>query len=68
MLKNSGIPEGTPGKRAGRLSENEEPQDSMFFGLNKEESAEEKEEPKMWFSESSRLIDWFFEDEDMQCH
>lgn len=60
LMKKCGITEGH--------LENEEPQDSMFFELNANESAEEKEDCQMWFSESSRLMDWLYQDEDMQCH
>jgi hypothetical protein len=67
LLKDSGIPEGYPGKRS-EVPEKEEPQESMFLGLNAMESAEENEETQMWFSESSRFMDWLIEDEDMQCH
>jgi hypothetical protein len=65
LIKRSGIPEGNPENSADIMSENEKPQDSMFFGPNAKESTEENGENQMWFSESSRLMDWLIEDEDM---
>lgn len=67
-MTNSGITDGDFEKEWGNLTDNREPQESIFFGLNANESTEGNEEPQMWFSESPRLMDWLFEDEDMQCH
>ncbi len=68
LLKDSGITDGDLEKGWGNLPENRGPQESMFFGLDANRSTEESEEPQMWFTESSSLMDWLFEDEDMQCH
>ncbi len=68
MLTNSGITDGDLEKESGNLPESRGLQESMFFGLNANESTEGSEETQMWFLESSRLMDWLFEDEDMQCH